>query len=237
MFQAKLADAQKKYDATVTRLNNLSGTANEFDLALAQANQALALEQLEAARRAYTDLKDGPDPVALNLARARLALAEANLEAARAEPTAEQLAVAQRQVESAQAALEVVQAQVDKLVILSPSAGLVLARSVEPGEVIFTGAQLITLARMGDLTITVYVPEDRYGAITLGQQAVLTADSFPGEAFTAIVVDIADQAEFTPRNVQTAEGRSTTVYAIKLAIDDPTGKLKPGMPADVSFIS
>ena len=60
-------------------------------------------------------------------------------------------------------------------------------------------------------------------------------DSYPGVAFTGTVVHIADQAEFTPRNVQTAEGRSTTVYAIKLDVPNPEGKLKPGMPADVSF--
>ena len=46
---------------------------------------------------------------------------------------------------------------------------------------------------------------------------------------------IADQAEFTPRNVQTAEGRRTTVFAIELAVDNPKGELKPGMPADVCF--
>ena len=53
--------------------------------------------------------------------------------------------------------------------------------------------------------------------------------------FTATVVHIADQAEFTPRNVQTVEGRSSTFYAIKLKVEDPEGKLKIGMPADVVF--
>jgi HlyD family secretion protein len=92
---------------------------------------------------------------------------------------------------------------------------------------------------MGDisqLTITVYVPEDRYGAIKLGEQANVAGDSFPGQTFSATVTHIADQAEFTPRNVQTAEGRSSTVYAIKLQVTDPQGKLKPGMPADVTFL-
>jgi HlyD family secretion protein len=46
---------------------------------------------------------------------------------------------------------------------------------------------------------------------------------------------ISDQAEFTPRNVQTVEGRSSTVYAVKLNVNDPKGQLKPGMPADVVF--
>ena len=63
----------------------------------------------------------------------------------------------------------------------------------------------------------------------------MKVDSFPNETFTAKVTRIADQAEFTPRNVQTAEGRATTVFAVKLAVDNAGGKLKPGMPADVYF--
>jgi len=60
-------------------------------------------------------------------------------------------------------------------------------------------------------------------------------DSFPGETFTAIVTRIADQAEYTPRNVQTREERQTTVYAVELSADNPGGKFKPGMPVDVTF--
>jgi len=91
------------------------------------------------------------------------------------------------------------------------------------------------LADLHNMTITVYVPEDHYGQISVGQQAEVTVDSFPGETFPAEVIHIADQAEFTPRNVQTAEGRSSTVYAIKLRVTDGEGKLKIGMPADVVF--
>ena len=97
------------------------------------------------------------------------------------------------------------------------------------------GSGLLTMARLSDLTITVYIPEDRYGEISVGQIASVTADSFPDESFTATVVYISGKAEFTPRNVQTAEGRKTTVFAIKLMLEDTSGKLKPGMPADVLF--
>jgi len=69
----------------------------------------------------------------------------------------------------------------------------------------------------------------------LNQRATVTVDSFPGQEFEARVVYIADEAEFTPRNVQTAEGRRSTVFAVRLSIADPTGLLKPGMPADVVF--
>ena len=122
-----------------------------------------------------------------------------------------------------------------KLAVYAPANGTILARNVEPGEFVQPGATVFTLANLENLTITVYVPEDRYGEISLGQHAVVNVDSFPGETFSAQVTYIADTAEFTPRNVQTVEGRSATVYAIKLKVDDPSGKLKPGMPADVKF--
>ena len=63
----------------------------------------------------------------------------------------------------------------------------------------------------------------------------MKVDSFPGETFTATVSQIADQAEFTLRTVQTAEERATTAYAVKLALDNAGGRLKPGMPADVTW--
>ena len=235
MFQAKLAAAQKEYDAAVTRLNNLLGKANRYEQALATANQGLAQAQLDEARRQYELVKNGPNPDKLALAEAHVKLAEASLVAALAEPTQEQLNVAQAQVQAAQAALAVIQAQVDKLVVHAPSDGTILSRSVEPGELIVPGAVLFTLARLDDLTVTVYIPEDSYGQINLNQNAQLTSDSFPGKIFKAAVIDIADRAEFTPRNVQTAEGRRTTVFAIKLAVEDPKGNLKPGMPVDVGF--
>ncbi len=64
---------------------------------------------------------------------------------------------------------------------------------------------------------------------------VVKVDSFPDEDFTGLVVKIADQAEYTPRNVSTQEGRRTTVFAVKLAIKNLDGRLKPGMPADIYF--
>ncbi len=85
------------------------------------------------------------------------------------------------------------------------------------------------------LTITVYIPEDRYGEVSLQQAAQVTVDSFPSETFDAVVTRIADRSEYTPRNVQTEEGRRSTVYAVELSVRNPQGKLKPGMPADVEF--
>ena len=138
-------------------------------------------------------------------------------------------------VKQSQANLDLLDAQIAKLDIYAVMDGVILSRNVEPGEFVQPGAVALTMADLTNLTITVYVPEDRYGQISLGQTAEVRVDSFPGLTFTATVVHIADQAEFTPRNVQTVEGRSSTFYAIKLQVSDPDGKLKIGMPADVVF--
>ena len=135
----------------------------------------------------------------------------------------------------AQANLGLLEAQLGKLVVHSPMGGVILTRNVEPGEYVQPGGAALTLGDLGALTITVYVPEDRYGQIHVGQAAQVSVDSFAGLTFDAQVSQIAEQAEFTPRNVQTVEGRSSTVYAIQLRVTDPQGKLKPGMPADVTF--
>jgi multidrug resistance efflux pump len=117
----------------------------------------------------------------------------------------------------------------------TPLGGVVLYRHVEPGEIAAAGAPLLTVIDPDNLELTVYVPEDRYGRIRLGQVLPVTVDSFPGETFAGTVTHIADQAEFTPRNVQTTDNRKTTVFAVRLDLPPSGGKLKPGMPADVHF--
>jgi multidrug efflux pump subunit AcrA (membrane-fusion protein) len=119
--------------------------------------------------------------------------------------------------------------------IRSPLNGVVLERLYEPGEIAMPGSTLLVLGDLFTLNLTVYVPEDRYGQIILGETYPVKVDSFPGRTFGGVVTYIADQAEFTPRNVQTVEGRKTTVFAIRLGIANPGMQLKPGMPADVNF--
>ena len=139
------------------------------------------------------------------------------------------------QLAQAEATLALVEAQLERLTLSAPSDGTILERAIEPGEVAVPGAPLLRLGLLDTLWITVYVPEDRYGQIDVGDRATLTVDAYPDRSFEAVVRAIADQAEFTPRNVQTASSRRATVYAVSLAITDSRGRLKPGMPADLSF--
>ncbi len=116
-----------------------------------------------------------------------------------------------------------------------PIDGVVLEKDYEQGELALAGSTLLTVGDLTQPTLTVYVPEDRYGQINLGQVYPVTVDSFPGRVFNGTVSYISDQAEFTPRNVQTVQGRKDTVYAVKLTLENADLALKPGMPADVTI--
>jgi HlyD family secretion protein len=221
--QLRLSAAQEAYDDAVRRLNNLESAANEIDISIAAADLEVARARLAQAEEDYAALENGPNPDQLALADRRLRGAQTQLDAANAN------------VAAAQAALDSADIQIEKSELCAPSTGTILYRNTEPGEFVAPGTTVIVLAQLDELTITVYVSEDRYGEVQLGDGAEIEVDSFPGEVFQANVVRIADQAEFTPRNVQTGEGRRTTVFAIELRLDDPAGKLKPGMPADVYF--
>jgi len=119
--------------------------------------------------------------------------------------------------------------------ITSPIDGILLTRNLEVGETVSPGSTVMTIGQLREVELVVYIPEDRYGEINLGEKVEVRVDSFPGEIFNGTIAYISDQAEFTPRNVQTVEGRRATVYAVKLSVPNPDLKLKPGMPADVTF--
>jgi len=135
----------------------------------------------------------------------------------------------------AQAALALIKVQMEKSVIRAPMDGVVLTRNLETGETAAPGGVVMKIGHLQEVELVVYIPETEYGMVHLGDTVSITVDSFPGETFTGNVVHISDQAEFTPRNVQTVEGRRATVYAVKLSVPNPDLKLKPGMPADVTF--
>jgi HlyD family secretion protein len=210
-------------------------------------NQALA--ELNAAQRDYNKLLGSKGRLTVLNARGRLIVAQQRYDAAHARLLALQtglespaVTIAQKALDQAtsgagqaEANLALLDTQLTKLTVVAPMDGVILTRNVEPGEFVQPGSSALIMANLEQLTITVYVPEDRYGQISRGQAAIVQVDSFPGETFSAEVIHIAEQAEFTPRNVQTVEGRSSTVFAVKLKVSDPGGKLKIGMPADVTF--
>ncbi|HSM71042.1 MAG TPA: efflux RND transporter periplasmic adaptor subunit [Anaerolineales bacterium] len=211
-----LDDAQKEYDDALT-------TEGALDVLEARAEAVIAQETYDSALDLVRTLQTGANSPNVQAAAKTVDQAQAQLD------------LAQTSVAAAQAHLDLINTQMEKLMVTAPMDGVILTRSIHVGEIAQAGAATMTIADLGRLTITVYLSEDRYGEVNVGDEVSLTVDSFPNETFTAVVTHIADQAEYTPRNVQTKEERQTTVYAIELEVNNPDGKLKPGMPVDVTF--
>ena len=195
-----------------------SATISQTESALVTAKAGVSAEQAR-----LDMMRAGARPEQVRAAEAQVAAAQAQAKAAAG------------QVAAALANINLLDTQISRLTIKAPADGVVFSRAVEPGEVALPGGTLAVLADLGHLSVTVYLPEDRYGEVKLGDAARVSVDSFPGQVFQGTVQHIADRAEFTPRNVQTPAGRRTTVFGVKLAVENPESKLKPGMPADVVF--
>ncbi|MBN2149029.1 MAG: HlyD family efflux transporter periplasmic adaptor subunit [Anaerolineales bacterium] len=221
--EAELQAAQEDYD-------DLLSTDEADDLLDARADLALAQERYETALDSYNALLTGEDSLRVQAAETALAQAAANLDQAETK-----IAQAETAVVQAEAQLALLDLQIEKSIVYAAVSGVVLSRGIEPGEVVQAGAIAMVIGQLDRLTITVFIPEDRYGEILLGTEVAVTVDSFPGTEFKGTVIRIADEAEFTPRNVQTEEGRRTTVFAVEISVVDTLGSLKPGMPADVTF--
>jgi multidrug resistance efflux pump len=216
--ESELDEAQKAYDDLLT-----SESADQ--VLNARAALSVAEERYQTALDTLSRLQTGEYSPQVTIASTVLEQAKAGLQQA------------QSAVQQAEANLALLDTQLAKLTVYAPMDGVILTRNVEPGEFVQPGATAFALADLNNITITVYVPEDRLHEIKLGQAATVSIDSASESRpeFDAVVVHIADQAEFTPRNVQTVEGRSSTVFAVKLSISNNNGELKIGMPADVVF--
>jgi membrane fusion protein YbhG len=120
--------------------------------------------------------------------------------------------------------------------VKSPIDGRVLTRTVERGERVEPGTPLFTLVDLDRLYVKIYVPEPSIGKVALGQEARVYVDAYPGRAFPARVSRVSQEAEFTPKNVETREERVKLVFAVEVALaENPGGVLKPGMPADAAI--
>ena len=182
----------------------------------------ISQEMLDKAVTAFRISEAGVDQ-----ARQRVQILE---EGVRAERVAAQRAV----VAQADAAVAQIDAALRNSVVTVPFPGIVTVRHREPGETVSPGLPVLTLSDPEDRWVRIYVREDRIGAVTLGQAALISSDTYPDRSYSGEVVFIASEAEFTPRNVQTTEERVKLVYAVKVRItEDPSHDLKPGIPADV----
>ncbi|HNV75204.1 MAG TPA: HlyD family efflux transporter periplasmic adaptor subunit [Gemmatimonadaceae bacterium] len=121
--------------------------------------------------------------------------------------------------------------------VVAPGGGTVLARYVEPGEFVQLGTPLFKMAALDTLTLRAYLSGAQLAQVALGQSLTVRVDA-GGDSLRTVqgrVTWIAATAEFTPTPIQTREERTVQVYAVKLAVPNVDGRLRIGMPAEVTL--
>ncbi|HUF46671.1 MAG TPA: HlyD family efflux transporter periplasmic adaptor subunit [Vicinamibacterales bacterium] len=210
--QSELEAAQADADRYERLVQSRAGAEKARDDALARRNLARARVQaaddrIRAAEATLANLQAGARPPEIAAARARIAVVEAQ-----------------------QARLE--QDRADAVVV-APSAGVVTSRLVEPGEIVPPGAPLVVIVDLDRAWANVYVEEPLVPSLRLDGPATVITDG--GDRLDGRIGFISPRAEFTPRNVQTADERARLVYRVKVMVDNRQGILKPGMPVEAEF--
>lgn len=135
-----------------------------------------------------------------------------------------------------EAQLAQVEDQIRKSVAASPIKGTILAKYAEPGEYVVPGKPLFKVADISRMKLRAYLTADQLTTLKIGQKVTVYADQGKTDrkAYEGTVVWIADEAEFTPKTIQTREERANLVYAVKIAVSND-GLIKRGMYGDVKF--
>jgi HlyD family secretion protein len=219
--------------------------AAQADVNAAQADFGAAaadVERFENLLRANAgSVKQRDDAVTRrDVAAARVRGAQDRAQAA-ADTLARLKAGARRQeIEAATARVDGIDAQIATIdkdiadaVVTAPAAGVVTSKILHGGEMVAPHAPIVVITDLDHAWANVYVDERLVPRLTIGQPATLVTDA--GQRLAGTITFISPKAEFTPRNVQTAEERSKLVYRIKVTADNRDGVLKPGMPVEADL--
>jgi len=236
-----LADMEKK-KADMDRAKKLYQdkyiAAQDWDAAKTAYDMAVA--NYKKAQENYDLVVEGPRKEEIAAGRAQLEQSQAALRLTKThriqiDVLKKELATAQGQVKEAASALEVIQTQIEYSNLYAPTSGVVLVKNAEPGEFVVPGGAVVTLGQIEKPWLKAFINESDLGRVKLGQKVSVTTDTYPGKEYPGKVTFISSEAEFTPKNVQTAKERVKLVYRIKVALENPQNELKPGMPADAQI--
>ncbi|MDO9209790.1 MAG: efflux RND transporter periplasmic adaptor subunit [Deltaproteobacteria bacterium] len=236
-----LADMEKK-KADMDRAKKLYQdkyiAAQDWDAAKTAYDMAVA--NYKKAQENYDLVVEGPRKEEIAAGRAQLEQSQAALRLAKThriqiDVLKKELATARGQVKEAASALEVIQTQIEYSNLYAPTSGVVLVKNAEPGEFVVPGGAVVTLGQIEKPWLKAFINESDLGRVKLGQKVSVTTDTYPGKEYPGKVTFISSEAEFTPKNVQTAKERVKLVYRIKVALENPQNELKPGMPADAQI--
>jgi HlyD family secretion protein len=162
----------------------------------------------------------------LNSAREQLALLEAGFRL-------EEIAQARAELTRAEAALASAELRLSDTVLMAPSDGVVITRAQEPGAIVQAGATVLTVSLTRPVWVRAYIAEPNLGRVHPGMKVRVYTDSRPDKPYFGQIGYISPRAEFTPKNVETPELRTSLVYRLRVVVTNSDEGLRQGMPVTV----
>lgn len=233
--QAQAAAAQTQHDANrATQLYRGGAiSAQAYDASVSANRQAQA--RLASAQAQYSAAQGGTVPQSVAAARQayEAAAASASLVAAGARP--DQIQQARDAVKTAQAGVAAARARMLEMTVVAPADGVINGLNLRAGDLVPAGASVASVDELIDPFVRIYVPQSLLGTIKVGQHVSVRSDAMPGHRFDGQVESIDSTAQFTPRDVQTAQDRANLVFGVKVRVHDPDHALRGGTTAEVSL--
>lgn len=244
-FELQLAQAKAAADVATAQVRAIEAGARREDISQARAvlaeRRAAAdraqdtferIERLEASGVVTTQ--------ALVDARAAAEQTRSAVDAARATLSklvngarSEEILIAHSQAMQAQAAVAIAELDLADTELKAKQAGVVVVRAIEPGTMSQVGSPALVVAFEDPVWVRAYAAEKDLAALAPGTSLLVYSDARPDEPYVGRVGYVSPQAEFTPKNVETEELRTSLVYRFRLVIDDHDGGLRQGMPVTI----
>jgi HlyD family secretion protein len=169
-------------------------------------------------------------------AEARLKSAQEQLRLQEAGFRPEEIAQAKADLARAEAAQASAALRLEDTQLKAPADGVVLTRAQEPGAVLQVGTTVLTVSLTRPVWVRAYVHESDLGRIYPGQRVQVFTDTRPNRAYSGQIGYVSPRAEFTPKNVETTELRTSLVYRLRVVVEDPDEGLRQGMPVTVKLL-
>jgi multidrug resistance efflux pump len=236
-YEAARADAVNS-EAYFYRMEKLveADTISRQQFDDAREKRDAAKERAESARQHLAELEAGTRPEDLRAAEARFRQAQAAAILSRKGFRTEDIEAAHGRLAEAQGKLAELDARLKEAELLAPADATVEVVSVRPGNLVPAGQIVVRMQESSQIWVKVYIPETELARVHLNQTVSISVDGAKGRVFNGHVGQIASEAEFLPRNVQTLNDREHQVFGVRIFIDNPGGVLKSGMSATVRLL-
>jgi multidrug resistance efflux pump len=228
---ADAINAQTNFERMETLVRGDTVSRQQFDNA--KATRDATAQKAESLHQRLALLQAGTRKEDLQAAQQRYRQAQAASDLMQRGYRKEDIDSGRAKMDEAQARVNQLDVQLKEAELSAPADGIIQTVSVRTGDLVGPGRIVVTMLESSQLWVKVYVPETDLAAVRVGQSAHVEIDSLHGRSFTGHIQEIAAQAEFLPRNVQTRDDRQHQVFGVKVRVDNPDGVLKSGMSATV----